>query len=49
MGKMTISASAWGCTSTREALIEAVGAASSGVTARDARSVFEHCEYNLPI
>ncbi len=32
---------------TREALIEAMGAALSAVTARDARGFFEHCGYRL--
>ena len=34
---------------TREALIEALGAAISAVTARDARGYFEHGGYHLPI
>ncbi len=34
---------------TREALIEALGAAVSAVTARDARGFFEHGGYHLPI
>ena len=34
---------------TREALIEALGAAISAVTARDARGLFEHGGYHLPI
>jgi hypothetical protein len=34
---------------TREALIEALGAAISALTARDARSFFEHGGYHLPI
>jgi transposase len=34
---------------TREALIEALGAAISAVTARDARGFFEHGGYYLPI
>ena len=32
---------------TREALIEAMGAAISAVTGRDARGFFEHCGYRL--
>ena len=34
---------------TREALVEAMGAAISVVTARDARGFFEHCGYSTPI
>jgi transposase len=34
---------------TREALIEALGAAISVVTVRDARGFFEHCGYNQAI
>ena len=34
---------------TREALIEAIGAAISAITARDARGFFEHGDYYLPI
>ena len=33
----------------REALIEAMGAAISAVTARDARGFFEHCGYATPV
>jgi len=34
---------------TREALVEALGAAISVVTAQDARGFFEHCGYNTPV
>jgi len=34
---------------TREALIEALGVAISTVTAKDARSFFEHGAYHLPV
>jgi transposase len=34
---------------TRQALIEALGAAISTVTARDARGFFEHSGYHLPV
>ncbi len=34
---------------TREALVEAMGAAISAVTARDARGFFEHCGYATPV
>ena len=34
---------------TREVLIEALGVALSAVTARDARSFFEHGGYRLPV
>ena len=34
---------------TREALIEALGLATSTVTARDARGFFEHGGYHLPV
>jgi len=34
---------------TRQALIEALGVAISAVTARDARSFFEHSGYHLPV
>jgi transposase len=34
---------------TRESLVEAMGAAISAVTARDARGFFEHCEYITPV
>jgi len=34
---------------TREALIEALGAAISAVTARDARGFFEHGDYHVPV
>ncbi len=33
---------------TREALVEAIGAAISVVTASDARGFFEHCGYGIP-
>lgn len=33
---------------TREALLEALGAALDAVTARDTRGFFEHCGYRLP-
>ena len=33
---------------TREGLIEAVGAALSAITVRDARGFFEHCGYQPP-
>src|SRR5215213_4497042 len=33
----------------REALLEAIGAAISAVTARDARGFFEHCGYATPV
>ena len=33
---------------TREALLEALGAALDAVTARDTRGLFEHCGYRLP-
>jgi len=33
---------------TRETLVEATGRALDAVTARDARSFFEHCGYHLP-
>jgi transposase len=33
---------------TRETLVEATGRALNAVTARDARSFFEHCGYHLP-
>ncbi len=33
----------------REALIEAMGAAISAVTAQDARGFFEHCGYAIPV
>lgn len=32
----------------REALVEAIGRVLDTVTARDARSFFEHCGYRLP-
>ena len=32
---------------TREALVEAMGRALDGVTARDARGFFEHCGYRV--
>ncbi len=34
---------------TRKALIEAMGAAISAVTDRDARGFFEHCGYRIPV
>ena len=34
---------------TREALMEAVGQAISAVSARDAESFLEHCEYRTPV
>jgi transposase len=34
---------------TREALVEAMAAAISAVTARDARGFFEHCGYATPV
>ena len=34
---------------TREALLEALGAAISAITARDARGFFEHDGYHLPV
>ena len=34
---------------TREALVEAIGAAISAVTANDARGFFEHCGYGIPV
>jgi transposase len=34
---------------TREALVEAIGKALSAVTAKDARSFFEHCGYRMPV
>ena len=34
---------------TREALVEAMGAAISAVTAKDARRFFEHCGYRMSI
>jgi transposase len=33
----------------REALVEAIGAAISAVTASDARGFFEHCGYGTPV
>jgi transposase len=34
---------------TREALVEAIGAAVSAVTAKDARGFFEHCGYGIVV
>jgi transposase len=34
---------------TREALVEAIGAAISAVTAKDARGFFEHCGYSIVV
>jgi DDE superfamily endonuclease len=34
---------------TREALVEAIGAAISAVTAKDARGFFEHCGYHAVV
>ncbi len=34
---------------TREALVEAIGAAISAVTARDARGFFDDCGYGIPV
>ena len=34
---------------TREALVEAMGAAISAVTARDVHGFFEHCGYATPV
>lgn len=34
---------------TREALVEAIGAAISAVTAKDARGFFEHCGYGMVV
>ena len=34
---------------TRDALVEAMGAALSALTARDARGFFEHCGYSMPV
>jgi transposase len=34
---------------TRETLLEAIGAAISAVTAKDARSFFEHCGYRVAV
>jgi transposase len=34
---------------TREALVEALGAALSAVSSRDARGFFEHCSYPMPV
>jgi transposase len=34
---------------TREALVEAIGAAISAVTAKDARGFFEHCGYGVAV
>jgi transposase len=34
---------------TREALLEAIGAAISAVTASDARGFFDHCGYGIPV
>jgi transposase len=34
---------------TREALVEAIGAAISTVTAKDARGFFEHCGYGMSV
>ena len=34
---------------TREALVEAVGAAISAVTVSDARGFFDHCGYGIPV
>ncbi len=34
---------------TREALLEALGAAISAVTAKDARGFFEHCGYHAVV
>ena len=34
---------------TREALVEAIGAAISAVTASDARGFFDHCGYSIPV
>jgi hypothetical protein len=34
---------------TREALVEAVGAAISAVTAKDARGFFENCGYGMAV
>jgi transposase len=36
-------------TRTRKALIEAMGAAISAVTDRDARGFLEHCGYRIPV
>jgi transposase len=33
----------------KEALIEAIGSALSAVSSRDARSIFEHCGYRMPV
>jgi transposase len=33
----------------REALLEAIGAAISALTASDARGFFEHCGYGTPV
>jgi transposase len=34
---------------TREALLEAIGAAISALTASDARGFFDHCGYGIPV
>ena len=34
---------------TREALVEAIGAAISAVTAKDARGFFGHCGYGMVV